>query len=331
MAQDTARPVEKLELRKAFKFGGENVLFTPEEFKAIRGSFGDPVIRIIGFKSRDLLPIWANLRPATFIYPSEEAYIGSTRTFSALHQTLLAKDKIAVVWYVARRNAAPVIAALLPGPEELGQHGEQKMPPGLWIVPVPFADDIRANPEIPEFVTAPDILKDKMRLVVQQLQLPKATYDPSRYPNPALQWHYRILQAMALEEDLPDKPADSTVPKYRQIDKRAGAYVVDWGHALEDEYQKLQSSYGSGGAKRPASSSLGVDTKRIKKEDGAADGAGIADDKVQSLFKKGKLASLKVAELKDWLASKSALDKSLGTKKDDLIAQVEGYWERKGA
>lgn len=28
-----------------------------------------------------------------------------------------------------------------------------------------------------------------------------------------------ILQAMALDEDLPEHPADKTLPKYRQIDK----------------------------------------------------------------------------------------------------------------
>ena len=35
----------------------------------------------------------------------------------------------------------------------------------------------------------------------------------------ALQWHYRILQAMALGEDIPEQPEDKTVPKYKQIDK----------------------------------------------------------------------------------------------------------------
>lgn len=35
----------------------------------------------------------------------------------------------------------------------------------------------------------------------------------------ALQWHYRILQALALDEDLPEKPEDKTIPKYKQIDK----------------------------------------------------------------------------------------------------------------
>ena len=35
----------------------------------------------------------------------------------------------------------------------------------------------------------------------------------------ALQWHYRILQAMALGEDIPENPEDKTVPRYKQIDK----------------------------------------------------------------------------------------------------------------
>jgi ATP-dependent DNA helicase 2 subunit 1 len=57
-----------------------------------------------------------------------------------------------------------------------------------------------------------------MRKVVQQLQLPKAIYDPGKYPNPSLQWHYKILQAIALDEELPEIPEDKTVPRYRQIE-----------------------------------------------------------------------------------------------------------------
>ncbi|KAL8964840.1 MAG: hypothetical protein Q9183_004184, partial [Haloplaca sp. 2 TL-2023] len=222
LAEDSARPVEKVEIKKAYRFGGEQVLFTPEEISQIR-NFGDPIIRIIGFKPMSMLPVWANLRPATFIYPSEEDYIGSTRVFAALHQKLLSAQKIGIVWFIARKNAAPVLAALYPGDEQTSpETGIQTMPPGLWLIPLPYADDIRSNPEIPHLIRAPGHLIDKMRTVVQQLQLPKARYDPAKYPNPALQWHYRILQAMALEEDLPEQAEDKTVPRYRQIDKRAG-------------------------------------------------------------------------------------------------------------
>ena len=53
----------------------------------------------------------------------------------------------------------------------------------MWILPLPFADDVRQNPEM-SLNVAPEPLIDRMREVVQQLQLPKAVYDPTKYPNP---------------------------------------------------------------------------------------------------------------------------------------------------
>ena len=235
VAEDTARLVEKVEIRKAYKFGGEQITFTPEEVENLR-HFGDPGIRIIGFKPLSMLPIWANLRPSTFIYPSEEDYVGSTRVFSALHQKLLQDGKMGVAWFVARKNATPQIAAVIPGAERLDHHNAQTTPPGLWIIPLPFADDIRQNPQT-TLIRAPETLIDRMGDVVRTLQLPKAQYDPSRYPNPALQWHYRILQAMALDEDLPTAPEDKTVPRYKQIDKRAGELTIEWGKELHMQHE----------------------------------------------------------------------------------------------
>lgn len=184
MADDTARTVEKSEIRKAYKFGGEQVSFTTEEQQALR-NFGDPVIRIIGFKPLSALPIWANVKHPSFIYPSEEDYIGSTRVFSALHQKLLKDERLALVWFIPRRNATPALAAMIAGAERVDENGVQKVPPGMWIVPLPFADDVRQNPES-NMKVAPVSLIDSMSKVIGQLQLPKAMYDPSKYPNPCM-------------------------------------------------------------------------------------------------------------------------------------------------
>jgi ATP-dependent DNA helicase 2 subunit 1 len=218
LAEDTARTVDKVEIKKAYKFGGETVFFTPEEQKELR-YFGPPVLRVIGFKPQSMLPDWASVSKSTFIYPSEEDYVGSTRVFAALWQKLL-KDKImGVAWYIARKNASPILVAILPSDEKLDElTGGQVIPQGLWLYPIPFADDIRTLPEVPKPIVAPDSLVDEMRKVVQQLQLPKAIYDPGKYPNPSLQWHYKILQAIALDEELPEIPEDKTVPRYRQIE-----------------------------------------------------------------------------------------------------------------
>lgn len=184
MADDTAHTVEKSEIRKAYKFGGEQITFTPEEQQTLR-NFGDPVIRIIGFKPLSALPVWANVKHPTFIYPTEEDFIGSSRVFSALHQKLLKDQKLALVWFVPRRNATPTMAAMIAGSESVDENGIQKVPPGMWIVPLPYADDVRNNPET-TLTPAPEPLIDAMRQVIQQLQLPKAVYDPQRYPNPGM-------------------------------------------------------------------------------------------------------------------------------------------------
>ncbi|KAF7128743.1 hypothetical protein CNMCM5793_003594 [Aspergillus hiratsukae] len=328
IADDTARTVEKSEIRKAYKFGNDQVSFTPEEQKALR-HFGDPVIRIIGFKPLSALPFWANVKHPFFIYPSEEDYVGSTRVFSALHQKLLKDHKLALVWFIPRKNAAPVLGAMIAGEEKIDENGIQKFPPGMWIIPLPYADDVRQNPETTLNV-APESLIDQMRTIVQQLQLPKATYEPQKYPNPSLQWHYRILQALALDEDLPEKPEDKTIPKYRQIDKRAGEYVLSWADELEKQYaapaaQGPKSTLVKRSAKDRAADADGASShpsKRIKSESGP-DGVEV---EVRLHYEKGSLSKLTVAVLKDFL---TAHGRSTAGKKADLIERVEEYMESK--
>jgi ATP-dependent DNA helicase 2 subunit 1 len=60
------------------------------------------------------------------------------------------------------------------------------------------------------------------------------SFNPAKYPNPSLQWHYRILQAIALEEELPEKAEDKTLPKYSSIHKRIGALALEWGELLDE-------------------------------------------------------------------------------------------------
>ncbi|KAL9040433.1 MAG: hypothetical protein Q9180_001909 [Flavoplaca navasiana] len=326
LASDTARTVEKVEIKKAYKFGGEQILFTPEEISSLR-NFGDPCIRILGFKPMSMIPLWANMRPPTFIYPSEEDYIGSTRVFAALHAKLLSSQKVGITWFIARKNAAPVLAALYPGPESLDENGLQIMPPGLWLIPLPYADDIRQNPEMTTLIRAPEPLIDRMRLVIQQLQLPKAKYDPSKYPNPSLQWHYRILQAMALGEDLPEMPDDKTIPRYRQIDKRAGEYVLDWGRELQEQHEvwlkENSSAMGalSIGSKRGAAAGDEGGDGGTKKKTRVEE---VDDAGMKKAFANDKVGKLTVAVLKGWLEGKGMEGRG---KKGELVDRVTRYFE----
>ncbi|KAF2729951.1 ATP-dependent DNA helicase II subunit 1 [Polyplosphaeria fusca] len=330
MADDTARVVEKGEVRKAYKFGGDTITFTPEELAQIRQCFGEPVIRIIGFKPMSLLPLWANINKATFIYPSESDFVGSTRVFSALQQKLLQHKKMGLAWFIARRNAAPVIAAIIPGQEKYDDNGDQSMPPGLWIVPLPFADDMRQLPEQLGHLKATDELADSMRLIVEQLQLPKAEYDPAKYPNPDLQWFYKILQAMALEEEVPEKPDDKTVPKYRQINKRVAGNLQEFGELFEAEYQRQSGERGATAKKRAAENDADIKLpKRVKKEPASQAGGtdGMTDEEMGKLAEKGGVSKLNIPVLKGFLKDRG---ENTSGKKMDLVDRVQQYLESKG-
>ena len=160
---------DKTLIRKAYKFAGAQVLFNEEEQKALK-DWGSPVIRIIGFKPQSMLPAWASMKRSTFIYPSEEHYVGSTRTFSALWQKLLKDKKMGIAWHLARKNASPVLVAIIPAEERIDEATKlQTSPAGLWLYQLPFADDIRKPPPVAKPLVASDSLIDEMRTIIQQI------------------------------------------------------------------------------------------------------------------------------------------------------------------
>ncbi|KAH7327947.1 ku70 protein [Stachybotrys elegans] len=322
IAEDSARTVEKQEIRKAYKFGGEYVYFTPEEQKSLR-DFGSPIIRIIGFKPRKSIPIWASVKKSTFIFPSEEDYVGSTRVFSSLWQKLIKDDKVGLAWCVVRANAQPMLAAVMPSKERSqDDSGTPYLPAGLWLYPLPFADDLREIKPPDEVTQSSDDLKTQMRTIIQQLQLPKAMYNPTKYPNPALQWHYKILQTLALEEEVPETAEDATEPKYKAISKRAGGYLQEWsgtldaenGHVAETKSLKREShddDDGDGG--RPAKKS-----KAAEKPSGSS----LTVAQLKTAIESGGIMKMTVAQLRDALAAKGL---STSGKKMELVERIEQW------
>jgi ATP-dependent DNA helicase 2 subunit 1 len=317
------RTVDKSEVKKAYKFGGEYIHFKTEEAASLK-NLGGKVLRLIGFKPRSMIPMWASVKKSIFIFPSEEQYVGSTRVFSALWQKLLASDKVGIAWFVARENANPVMVAIIPSRTPDEETSETPyLPAGLWLYPLPFADDVR-NVEREAPPLPADELTDKMREIVQNLQLPKAMYNPLKYPNPSLQWHYKVLQAMALEEDVPEASDDATIPKYKQIDKRVGGYLAEWKEAVAEKAKALMKSRAmkreaeddeEGG--RPAA-------KRAKPAAKKAAGGQMSNAQLKAAFEQDTLKKMTVAEIKEVLASKGI---SAVGKKAELLEKLEQWIE----
>lgn len=322
IAEDSTRTVEKGEMKKAYKFGGEYVYFSPEEQKSLK-DFGSPVIRIIGFKSRRLIPLWSSVKKSTFIYPSEEDYVGSTRVFTALWQKLLKDDRVAIAWCIVRSNANPVLAAIMPSKSQSDEEsGTPFLPAGLWIYPLPFADDLREIKPPGKLAQASDDLKTQMRTIIQQLQLPKAMYNPTKYPNPSLQWHYKILQALALEEEVPETAEDASLPKFKAISKRAGGYLEEWSETLSTE---AKSATEERSVKREIDDELPErPAKRGKTASAQPSASGLTPAQLKVVIEGGSISKMTVAQLKD-IAGEKGL--STSGRKADIIERIEQWAE----
>jgi ATP-dependent DNA helicase 2 subunit 1 len=238
-----------------------------------------------------------------------------------LWQKLLKDEKMGIAWFVPRANAKPELVAVLPSKSQ-DEHdsGTPFLPAGLWLLPLPFADDLRGV-DVKETLRCSSGLIDQMRVIVQNLQLPKAMYNPMKYPNPALQWHYKILQALALEEEVPDQPEDATLPKYKAINKRVGGYMVEWDQAVGNDAKILADSRA---IKREAEDDDDARPKKRAKSTTTSEKTSrtIGDSQLKLAVKQGTLKKMTVAELKDAMTSRGL---SVTGKKADLLDRLEQW------
>ena len=339
LAEVTAQAVERSQLTKAYNFGGEHVLFSAGEMRAMR-DFGPPGLRIVGFKPAALaLRFDLNVKPAQFLYPDERDYVGSTRTLAALHAKLVRDAKVALVWAITRRSAPPALCCLSPSVEIVDPDSHRQIQPaGFFLITLPFADDVRSNPPPPvvlpaeptdpssatdpSAVRAPTALIDRMRAVVRTLHLPRG-YEPDKFPNPSLQWHYRILQAIALQEDMPEHPPDKTLPKFRLIAKHVGPLVAAWAAEFDALATPLfGAGGGGGGAKRLANAAVGAGPPKKARTAAVADAA----TRVRDAYSGGLLHRCTVPVLREFLAGAGLSTAGL---KADLVARTEDYLDRK--
>ncbi|KAK9479159.1 SPOC like C-terminal domain-containing protein [Lipomyces japonicus] len=140
--------IKKSSIKRGYKFGGEILPFSDEELVRIR-EVEKPVIRILAFRSIDELPMHYNTRSSYFLYPTDEDVVGSVRTFAALHQSLLKKKKYGIAWVVSSVRSPPMLAALVAANEEKEEmDGKflQKSPSGIYLIRLPYANDIRDPP-----------------------------------------------------------------------------------------------------------------------------------------------------------------------------------------
>lgn len=283
----------------------ENVIFSADELSEVkRVSTGH--LRLLGFKPLSCLKDYHNLKPATFVFPSDEEVVGSTCLFVALQRSMLRLKRFAVAFY--GNLSHPQLVALVAQDEVMTPSGQVE-PPGMHLIYLPYSDDIRHVEELhtdPNSVPhATDDQIKKASALVRRIDL--KDFSVWQFANPALQRHYAVLQALALDEDEMPEIKDETLPDEEGMARPGIVKALEefklsvYGESYKDEDSNIE------GKAEP--------TRKRKanaiKEYGNYEWADLADN--------GKLKDMTVVELKYYLG---AHDLPVSGKKEALISRI---------
>lgn len=224
VSEETGEVLNKTSASYSFDYGGTTATLSADEVAMIKSLYPEPGLSLIKFIPKESILDFHNISHSIFIFPDDGVLKGSKAAFSALLQSMLDKQVVAICRLVPRKGLPVRLVALMPQQEELDEIGTQLKPAGLVMIPLPFKDDIR-EPELDllpdEKPSIPADCQEAAVELVTKLTLQDA-FNPDNYENPSLQRHYAYLQALALDEDEPEPVIDLTVPNGEMIEKRAG-------------------------------------------------------------------------------------------------------------
>lgn len=310
ICSDTGALVQE-PLKRYQPYKNENIKISVEELSEIkRISTGH--LRLLGFKPLCCLKDYHNLRPSTFIFPSDEEVFGSTCIFIALHRSMLRLERFAVAFYGS--SSHPQLVALI-AQKEIISHGGQVEPPGMHMIYLPYSEDIRhveelysdSNGAAPK---ATDDQIEKATALMKRIDL--KDFSVCQFSNPALQRHYAVLQALALEEpDIPET-IDETLPDEEGMAKPGVVSAVEEFKlsVYGDNYDEEKELVGNGKASEASKKRKAIADNAVK-ESANYDWDDLADN--------GKLKDLTVVELKYYLTAHSL---PVAGKKEALISRI---------
>ncbi|XP_027117138.1 ATP-dependent DNA helicase 2 subunit KU70-like isoform X1 [Coffea arabica] len=275
-------------------YKSEDVMLSVDELSEIK-RIASGHLRLLGFKPLSCLKDYHNLRPSTFIFPSDEEVIGSTCIFVALHRSMLQLNRFALAFGGSSNN--PHLVALV-AQNEIISGGGQVEPPGMHMIYLPYSDDIRHVEEVHADANtiAPRATDDQTKTasaLVRRIDL--KDFSVCQFSNPALQRHYAVLQALALDEDEMPEIKDETLPDQEGMARPGIVKLLEefklsvFGENYEDNDLTI------GGTMTEASRKRKAIADNATKEYSKYDWLELADT--------GKLKDLTMAELKYYLTA----------------------------
>lgn len=308
-------PVDDIET--FVELAGERVHMSRAEVNEVK-NFGEPGMHLLGFKPKRLLQPHHRIFHSYFMYPNERGVVGSSALCQALIDRLLEKDLMAMVRYIARRSAEPVLVALLPQAEVVDEDGVQTRNPGFHMVRLPWGEEIRQiNIPAPEVTGQPPGLLEAARDAINSMRLD--AFRPGCAENPVLQRHYAAVQALALGEDKPADTVDVLQPDNQALEEKAPVFRA-WRGGIDLATPMVKAVGPAPGAKRPLPLAEGEAAPKARARREAPPAAPASLEEMRALVVSGEVERLTVGVLRDWLKGQGIVASG---KKADLVERVQ--------
>ena len=322
-------------------YGNKKVPFTKEEMGKIK-FLEEPGIKLLGFKSIERIKPYYNIRESYFIYPNEVYSNGSGKLIDALIKQMANKNKCAIVKFVGREGSVVKLCALFPQLEKFDEDYFQT-PPGLNMIILPWADDIRSNSDImakfPKEI--PNISLEESELAKKIIKKMNISFDCRAFENYELQKFYASLQALALEEQDEEKVEDTLQPNNEGLEKVLNGLDEEFRKKIFGKHggktEEVMEKYAKGKkgnkirSKRKEEKSSRSQSKKKKKTEEKIEEKieeeleenFYTDNKLKTMVNNSQIKKVKIQELKDICQSRNISTK--GLKKADIIEKIKEY------
>jgi len=189
---------------------GEKVIFKNEDITILKSGIIEPGIRLLGFTNKENIMIWYHFKTSIFLRPNNDVVEGSTRMFNTLLECCLEKNKSIMCFLKIRKGGKVHLSVLIPQAEIIDETGTQNHPSGFHIIFLPFHECLK--PVKPIEPTKDFELKgEQISIGMKICEKMSINYYPALIKNPKINFHWAMLESLALESEIPDI-LDETLP-----------------------------------------------------------------------------------------------------------------------
>ncbi|XP_022163467.1 X-ray repair cross-complementing protein 5-like [Myzus persicae] len=208
---DTKELMYKSDQAKYLVSAGEKIIFKNEDITILKSGIIEPGIRLLGFTNKENIMIWYHFKTSIFLRPNNDVVEGSTRMFNTLLECCLEKNKCIMCFLKIRKGGKVHLSALIPQAEIINETGTQNHPSGFHVIFLPFHECLKPVKPIEPTKDYESLKDEQISIGMKICENMPINYYPSLIKNPKINFHWAMLESMALESEVPEV-LDETLP-----------------------------------------------------------------------------------------------------------------------